>query len=282
MERHKRVAGVQESACAVLWVLADTLTTESAARDVAEAVLSAMWYHRTSAGVQEYGCAALSTLACNKAASGATAIIRYGGVASVQSAMRDHVDWPAVQRYGCAAMGNLCAKTRSTRTPAAAAIRVVPVGGCRTSGRSASRRWGGYEAHVQRPQCGCGALFYLTLCAACYHDAVDVVLSAMRVHRDSPAVQLAGCGALQRLAMSVGNAAAIADADGVADAVVLAMRSHPDDGLLQHSGCGALQRLAGVARIKAAVLRAGGRDAIEDAKRRHNTPTADGALQALA
>ena len=73
---------------------------------------------------------------------------------------------------------------------------------------------------------------------------IPAVLSAMRNHRASAAVQEQGCGALWNIAHGTGNAEnkeSIGSNGGIAD-VITAMQTHAVVAAVQEYGCGALPK----------------------------------------
>lgn len=92
------------------------------------------------------------------------------------------------------------------------------------------------------------------------------IVSLMRAHASSPAVQEHGCRALCSIAMLAENKEKVVAAGGII-AVVAAMRAHPSSPAVQEQGCWALCSIAALIENQAKVAAEGGIDAAVAAMR---------------
>ncbi|EKX33843.1 hypothetical protein GUITHDRAFT_81042 [Guillardia theta CCMP2712] len=131
-------------------------------------------------------------------------VCRHGGVKSVVNAMKNHTKSTRVQIQGCAALMNIAGNSNSS-VPDSIMHKVHEVVG--------------------------GS------------NAIEVVVDAMRSHRDNEEVQIHGIAAIRNLAWSQKLKLMIAPAGGIEE-VISAMRNFPLNSQIQVHGCAAVKNLS--------------------------------------
>eukprot|EP00960_Hanusia_phi_P061616 764891-Hanusia_phi.AAC.2 len=131
-------------------------------------------------------------------------VCRHGGVNSVVNAMKNHVKSSRVQVQGCAALMNIAGNSNNSVSDSIMHNVHEVVGGS---------------------------------------NAIEVVVEAMRSHRENEEVQIHGIAAIRNLAWSQRLKVMIAPAGGIEE-VISAMKTFPLNSQIQVHGCAAVKNLS--------------------------------------
>lgn len=231
---------------------------------VPTAVVTAMRAHAAEATVAKSGCAVIAIIS-KKSLAGKRAAVDARAPGAVVEAMRSCARDATVARMGCAALFNIA--TNFIDGQQAAVDEGAP-----KSAVDAMRMFTG-DAGVALE--GCSALAAIASLPSGRQAAVDagapeVIVAAMLTNASNSLIQQSGCEALANIVNNLlaGHRAAIAAAASAA--VVSAMRAFVDDADVADHGCLALNNFAVLPAGKAAVIAAGGREAITRAIEKHN------------
>ena len=236
MNAHTQNAVVQERACNVLFMLAESADNQVqiARAGGIESVRAAMAVHLKIAWVQEQGCGALRNLAVDP--DNQLKIAGDGGLEGVVAAMAEHVKDERVQEQACGALQNLAVNVDNK-------AKIAREGGIElvVAAMSAHPK----AARVQEQACGtlsnlAGNVENQSRIATA--GGIERVISAMAVHPQALGLQQRACAALWALAVNKENQAKILKAGGT-DHILASMAAHPSPEGFQLKACETLNNL---------------------------------------
>ena len=197
-----------------------------------EAIISALRQFPESSTIQKLACGALDNLATNEESK--ALIGSSGAVKLILSGMQLHTTESSLHEYGCSVLGNL-ASNESCK------VVISEAGGIDVI--MATMKIFSKELSVQKE--ACNALYRLTYGSSCSVSStwIGQIVSTMKLHISSNAVQAHCCGVLRNFCMNVENREATALAGGV-DVLLGCMREHQDDTVVQEQAFGALFKLS--------------------------------------